>query len=97
MYEIPCVCYTSQYVLVERISSDTTVRFELGPSLYGHDVALFINCPSSPEIAFKRDCYRPLKWKYHFADYADGSNAYSDCHFAMSGSFRFYFTIDDNR
>ncbi|XP_022695874.1 glycogen debranching enzyme-like isoform X2 [Varroa jacobsoni] len=82
---------------IYKVPRDTTVRFELGPSLYGHDVALFINCPSSPEIAFKRDCYRPLKWKYHFADYADGSNAYSDCHFAMSGSFRFYFTIDDNR
>ncbi|OQR68221.1 glycogen debranching enzyme-like [Tropilaelaps mercedesae] len=79
---------------IYKVPKGAIVRFTLGPSLYGHKVALFINSPTSPQVTFKRNCYRPLKWEHHFADYADEGNAYSDCMFPSSGTFRFYFTVD---
>lgn len=70
------------------------MRFTLGASLYGHEVALFINSPPVDDVPFVRTVYRQLKWQYHFAEYADEGNAFVDCRFSRAGSFRFFFSLD---
>ena len=74
--------------------SGSTVRFTLGPSLYGHEASLFINSPPEANVPFIRLSYRQLKWQYHFTEYADEGNAFVDCTFSTAGTFRFFVTLD---
>ncbi|XP_028968045.1 glycogen debranching enzyme-like [Galendromus occidentalis] len=79
------------------VPKGSTIRFTLGPSLYGHDVSLFINNPPKDDVPFVRTSYRRLDWDFHSAKYADEGNAFVDCKFSSSGTFRFYISLDDSK
>ncbi|XP_028967982.1 glycogen debranching enzyme [Galendromus occidentalis] len=82
---------------IYKVAKGSTVRFTLGPSLFGHEVSLFTNNPLQKSAAFERKSYRKLEWNFHFAEFADEGNAFADCTYPSAGTFKFYITLDDSK
>lgn len=71
------------------------LEFRLGPTLLGHRVKLFTNCPEAGSgKTFARDCYRALDWSKDSDNAKDDTAVFVSLKIVHSGSFRFYFETE---
>lgn len=77
------------------ISVGWSVRFMLGPSLFGKKVQIHINIPNESDDKFDRKHYNVLSWKYEDENKSDDTAAYADILLCSSGSFHYYFHVDE--
>ena len=72
-----------------------TMRFLLAPSLHSKTVRLFVNHPPDAHTGFDRNTYHELEWTCPTGMRSDLTDVYADVHIVLSGSFNYYFTIDE--
>ena len=74
----------------------TLLEFRLGPSLLGHRVKIYTNCPEAGDHApkFCRSSYRVLEWSRDSDNAKDDTAVFVDLKLGHSGSFRFYFETE---
>ena len=71
------------------------LEFRLGPTLLGHRVKVYTNCPEAGAAKFCRTSYRVLEWRRDSDDGANDDTAvFIDLELSRSGSFRFYFETE---
>lgn len=75
--------------------SGWTLRFLLGPSLHATTVRLFCNHPLEEKTPFNRNTYIELEWKRPTGMRSDLTDVYAEIPLILSGSFNYYFTIDE--
>ena len=72
------------------------LEFRLGPTLLGHRVKVYTNCPEAGDDAVKfcRTSYRVLEWRRDSDNANDDTAVFIDLELTRSGSFRFYFETE---
>lgn len=80
--------------VIYRIKQNCTIRFVNGSTLLGEQINLFINYPKDDK-SFEREQYQELKWLNIKSNY-DYSSAYVDIELKLPGTFRYYFTLNDD-
>ncbi|PVD23275.1 hypothetical protein C0Q70_16541, partial [Pomacea canaliculata] len=79
-----------------RLEKGWTLRFLLGPSLHATTVRLFCNHPLEEKTPFNRNTYIELEWKRPTGMRSDLTDVYAEIPLILSGSFNYYFTIDES-
>lgn len=79
-----------------RLEKGWVLRFLLAPSLHSTTVRLFCNHPPEENTPFDRGTYHELEWKRPTGMRSDLTDVYADIHLRMSGSFNYFFTIDES-
>lgn len=79
-----------------RLEKGWVLRFLLGPSLHSSVVRLFCNHPPNENTAFDRHTYRELEWHCPTGMRSDLTDVYADIRMVCSGSFNYFFTIDES-
>ena len=72
------------------------LEFRLGPTLLGHRVKVYTNCPEAGDgdAKFCRTSYRVLEWRRDSDNASDDTAVFIDLELGRSGSFRFYFETE---
>ena len=72
------------------------LEFRLGPTLLGHRVKVYTNCPEAGDgdAKFCRTSYRVLEWRRDSDNASDDTAVFIDLELSRSGSFRFYFETE---
>ncbi|XP_076440742.1 glycogen debranching enzyme-like isoform X2 [Babylonia areolata] len=78
-----------------RLEKGWVLRFLLGPSLHSSLVRLFCNHPPDEKTPFDRHTYRELEWHCPTGMRSDLTDVYADIKMVLSGSFNYFFTIDE--
>ena len=71
------------------------LRFLLGPSLHSMTVRLFCNHPPDSNTPFDRHTYHELEWHCPTGMRSDLTDVYAEIKALNSGSFNYFFTIDE--
>nr|KAG5710257.1 hypothetical protein BaRGS_008973 [Batillaria attramentaria] len=79
-----------------RLERGWVLRFLLAPSLHSMTVRLFCNHPPDDKAPFERNTYHELEWKRPTGMRSDLTDVYADIRLVMSGSFNYFFTIDES-
>ena len=77
------------------LCSGWVLRFLLGPSLHSATVRLFCNHPPDAKTPFDRSTYHELEWRCPTGMRSDLTDVYADIRIVTSGSFNYFFTIDE--
>jgi len=80
--------------VIYRIKQNCTIRFINGATLLGDKVNLFINYPTD-DRTFVREEFQELKWLNVKSD--DYSLAFVDIELKLPGTYKYYFTLNDNQ
>ncbi|KAI0985758.1 hypothetical protein GJ496_005284 [Pomphorhynchus laevis] len=78
-----------------RLKKGEIVQFVLSGSLFSKKVRLFCNHVQSGGDQFERKRYHKLKWQNPGGYYHDDLNKYAAIEMVQSGTFHFYFTVND--
>ncbi|KAL8625730.1 hypothetical protein ACOMHN_044005 [Nucella lapillus] len=79
-----------------RLEKGWVLRFLLGPSLHSSVVRLFCNHPPDERTAFDRHTYREMEWHCPTGMRSDLTDVYADITMVCSGSFNYFYTIDES-
>ena len=80
--------------VIYRIKQNCTIRFINGATLLGDQVNLFINYPKDNKT-FDREQYQELEWSNVKTD--DYSSAYADVELKQPGTYKYYFTLNEDK
>lgn len=72
-----------------------TLHFVLGPSLADKHVRIFVNHPADAHAGPNRHVYRELTWMNMSGIQSDCFDNFAEVVLVLSGSFNYYFTIND--
>jgi len=75
-----------------KLKNNWNLRFKPGPDCLGEDVKLYTNYPEDG-CEFDRNRYRQLKWNWLHEQ--DRASYFSELNPTLPGSFRFYFSVND--
>ena len=75
--------------------AEWVLRFLLSPSVHGETVRLFCNHPLDGNTPFERNTYNELQWRCPTGMRSDLTDVYAEVKMLNSGSFNYFFTIDD--
>jgi len=85
-----------QYPLIVRcLAAGWTLHFVLGPSLADKHVRIFVNHPAEANAGPNRHVYRELTWMNMSGIQSDCFDNFAEVVLVLSGSFNYYFTIND--
>jgi len=76
------------------------LRFTLGPTLMGHQVALYTNYPADASAPFERSKWRQLQWISNSKYQHDDLDKYTEVECSLAGAFGYYYacvtkSVDD--
>ena len=81
--------------VIYRVPQNCTIRFVAGSTLLGERLSLFINYPKDHRL-FVREEHQELSWSNVKVD-CDFSSAYVDLQLQLPGTFRYHFTLNDEK